>query len=105
MMLFIAADACLRIVQLILLNKVLKFDSWCYAREAYLKPVAIAIVMGLLIYGYSLFKVESVVLRLMAIVACSIITTFLVFFYGLTSGERTKILSQIRNKLRYCKVC
>ena len=98
MMLFIAADACLRIVQLILLNNVLKFDSWCYAREAYLKPVVIAIVMGLLIYGYSLFKVESVVLRLLAIVACSIITTSFVFFYGLTSGERTKILNQIKNK-------
>lgn len=101
MILFIVADACLRIVQLMLLNKILKFDSWCYVKEAYLKPVVIAIVMGLLIYGYSLFKVEAAVFRLLAIVACSIVTTSFVFFYGLTSGERTKILSQIKNMLGY----
>lgn len=101
MLLFIVADACLRIVQLIFLNKILKFNSWRYAKEAYLKPVIIAIIMGLLIYGYSLFKVEVVVFRLLAIVACFIITTFFVFFYGLTFGERTKILSQIKNLLGY----
>jgi len=97
MILFIVSDACLRIVQLIFLNKILKFNSWRYAKEAYLKPVIIAIIMGLLIYGYSLFKVEVVVFRLLAIVVCFIITTFFVFFYGLTFGERTKILSQIKN--------
>lgn len=99
MMLFIIADALFRVVHLILVRYQLGFDAWGYVKSAYFKPMVIAFIMGGLIYCYSLLHVESIQMKLSAIFVCSVVTTFLVFFYGFTKGERSKVLCVLREKL------
>lgn len=98
MFLFIIADFFYRIAQLILANCLLKFDSWGYVKSAYFRPLVIAFVMGVLIWGYSLLDIGDVVVKLVAMVLCAIITVTIVFFYGLTEGERDKITDAFYKK-------
>ena len=98
LVIFMIADALQRMVQLFLLKKLLGFDSLLYVREAYVRPFIIAAIMSALIYIYSLFSVQVLLIRIVAIILCGIITATLVFFYGMTKGERKMVVETIKNK-------
>lgn len=100
MILFIIADALQRIVQLILLKTILGFDSLRFIKEAYFRPFMVAIIMSILIYSYSCLIVDSLWLKLMAIIICASITAILVFKIGLTREERNKVTTIVNNKLK-----
>ena len=99
LILFIFADIFQRIVQLFLLKRILNFDSMSYVRNAYIRPVIIATIMGCVLWGYSFFDVQTALSKIMAIVACLFLTSILVYKIGLTKGEKTKLKNVIRRKL------
>lgn len=99
LIMFIIADLLQRAVQMVLLKTVLNFDSIQYMKEAYVKPIIIAIIMSVLLFGYSCLDITNTFVRLLSIVACFIITTAIVYYIGLTSGEKTKVVSMLKNKI------
>lgn len=99
LILFVIADLLQRAVQMVLLKTVLNFDSIQYMKEAYVKPIIIAIIMSVLLFGYSYLDITNTFVRLLSIVACFIITTAIVYYIGLTSGEKTKVVSMLKNKI------
>ncbi len=99
LVLFIVADLLQRIVQMILLKVVLKFDSLRYMKEAYVRPILIATVMSLLLLGYSYLEVNSDLLRFCSILICFLVSAFVVFSIGMTQGERNKVIDIFRKKI------
>lgn len=97
LLIYIITDIGVRITHLVLLKKILNFNSLKYIKEAYLRPLLIMVIMSGLIYGYSFLGIESTVLRLAAIICCVAVTSMVVFYIGLTRGEREKIISKIIN--------
>lgn len=96
---FIIADVLNRIIQLILMKKIIAFNSMMYVREAYVKPLIIAVIMIGFIYGYSLLSINTLSLRLLGIFLCFILSSVLVYTIGLTKGEKQKMESLIKNKI------
>ena len=99
LILFIIADLLQRAVQMVLLKTILNFDSIQYMKEAYVKPIVIAIIMSVLLFCYSYLDIPNTFVRLLSIVVCFIITTAIVYYIGLTSGEKTKVVSMLKNKI------
>lgn len=99
--LFIVADVLQRIIQLYLLKKIIGFDSLLYVKEAYFRPVVIAVIMSVFIYGYTFLLFDSAILKLLVIALTGIMTTTLVLTIGFKPSERRAVLSTIKNKLFY----
>lgn len=95
LLLLIFADIVQRTIQLVLMHRLLGFDSWQYAREAYLRPAAIAAVMALLIYLRSQFDFNTMPMHLLSIATTTMLTVALVYTVGLTKGERETMLKKI----------
>ena len=98
--LFTIADVINRIIQLILMNRILQFDSLLYAKEAYGRPVLIALIMVGVLYVHSLYSIDDAFMKLMVIGLCVMLTTSLVYSIGLTKGERIKVLNILKNKIK-----
>lgn len=103
LILFIIADVLQRAVQMILLKKILHFDSIRYMREAYVRPALIALILGIGIWGYSFVGVESSFLRICAIIICFIVSSLVVYQFGLTKGEKNKVVHKLYSKLGVAK--
>lgn len=99
LILFIVADILQRIVQLILMKTIIGFNSWRYVKEAYGRPVIIAVLMSILLWTYSFIEVKSIMIKLFVICSCLIIVLSLVYLIGLTSSEKKKINQTILNRL------
>lgn len=99
LVLFIIADLLQRAVQMVLLKTVLNFDSLRYMKEAYVRPFVIAIVMSLILVAYSYLNITNIGMRLLSIVICFFFTMLAVFYMGLTTGERTKVMGIVKNKI------
>ncbi len=95
---FIIADVGLRTVQLILMHKLIGFDSWSYVKEAYGRPALIALLMAGVMTVYPYLGIEHPLARVGAILACAALTASLIFTIGLTPGERRKVMSIIKSK-------
>lgn len=100
LILFIIADIIYRIIQLILMKTLIGFDSWMYVRNAYGKPAIIAAIMSLLLWLRSFLPEGSALFKSMVIIACLLVTSLLVYYIGLTMGEKSKVLSFAKRKLR-----
>lgn len=96
---FTIADVVNRFIQLIMMNKIIGFDSMMYVREAYFKPLVIAMIMSGCIYGYSLLAIDILAVRFLAIILCLLLSGGLVYTIGLTKGEKKKVVSIIKNKI------
>lgn len=99
LVLFIAADIAQRAVQLWLLKRIVGFDSWRYAKEAYTRPLVIAALLSALIAASRLLPIDTAALKLASIVACLAATILLIAFVGLYAEERHKIISFIKSKV------
>ena len=100
LMLLIIADIIQRAVQLILMHKILGFDSWQYAREAYMRPALIATIMALFMYFRSLLSINTAIGHLLFIATATLFTTTLVYTIGLTDRERNKMKEKIGQYLK-----
>lgn len=101
--LFIMADVFQRMIQLVLLKKIIDFDSLLYIKEAYLRPLVIAVIMCLLLWGYSFIDIDNAFANFCAILVCGIITTLLIFSIGLKTGERIQVVNVVRSRLGITK--
>ena len=99
-LLLIAADIAQRAVQLVLMRRLLGFDSLQYARKAYLQPAVIAAIMAIFIYIRSQIVVDSAAMHLLIIAATAVLTIILVYTIGLTSGERKALREKAGLKKR-----
>ena len=95
LVLFIIADALARVIKLILLRRLLGFDSWQYVREAYVRPGIIALIMGAVLWAYAQLGITAPLHRLCGIALCFLLTAALIWAIGLTRNERRKILRKI----------
>lgn len=95
LLLFLFADIIQRVIQLVLMKKLLNFDSLRYVREAYLPPLKIAIIMVAIIYAHSLVDISSVTFKLSSIIFCFVISVLLVIFIGLTKTERDALKDKL----------
>lgn len=98
--LFIVADLLHRIIQLVLLRKILGFDSLRYAREAYLRPAMIAAIMSGLLYAYTFCQQEGFIMKIAVILTTIAVTTSLVYSIGLKPSERKSLLQTLKDKIR-----
>lgn len=96
---FLFADAIQRIIQLILMKTIIGYDSWKYVKDAYGRPAIIALIMSILLWGYSLLGITSSLIKIMSIICCFCITAGIVYLIGLTSGEKKKLYEFIMKKL------
>ncbi len=83
-----------------LLKRILNFNSLQYIKEAYVKPVVIAVVMSLFLVAHAYLNVTNAGMRLLSIIVCFIITMLAVYCIGLTSGEKIKVISTVKNKMK-----
>lgn len=101
LILLICADIVYRVVQFIMAKRILHYDIISYVKEAYTKPFVILIIMSVLIYLYNLTSLgESSIEKFFAILICLIVTMIMIYFIGLTIGERNKIRKTMYNKLK-----
>ena len=99
LILFIIADLLQRAVQMVLLKAILGFNSLQYMKEAYVRPILIAMIMSALLLGYSCLNVTNLAMRLGSIVLCFMLSTLVVYYLGLTSSERIKVSCIIKGKI------
>lgn len=95
LLLFFMADFIQRIIELTLAKRILHYDSWSYVREAYSKPVIIAIIMTVVLYVHSLLAIDSIYFRLTSIVVCFFVVAMLVYTIGLSAGEKLVLRSKL----------
>lgn len=98
LILFIIADVLQRVVQLVLLRTLLGFDSWQYAKEAYGRPLLIAVLVLLGLWLHAQLNLETSMQRVLSIVVCGLGTMVLIYMIGLTSDERHQALAFIKSR-------
>lgn len=102
LVLYLIADVIQRVIQLVLMQRILHFDSWRYVREAYLPPLKVVFVMTIILYFYSMLGISSTAFKILSIVICFCFTFLLVLFMGLTNGERSTLKKTFRDfKFKY----
>lgn len=91
LVLFLVADVLQRGVQLYLMHRLLGFNSWRYAREAYGRPMVIGIIAAAGFYLHSFLNIESALESIATIGATAVLTILLIYGIGLTGDERAAI--------------
>ena len=99
LVLFLVADMAQRAVQLWLLRRIVEFDAWGYAREAYTRPLAIAALLTALVVAVHLMPVNTAALKLASIGVCLVVAAGLVAYVGLHADERHKLAEIIKSKI------
>lgn len=95
---FFVVDVFLRIGQLIMMKYLLGFDSLSYMKEAYIRPVLVALIMLFVLYIHSEINLGSVGFKLVSIFVTGIITVIIIGSVGLTKTERSLIIKGIQTK-------
>lgn len=98
LVLFGIAEVIQRIIQLALIQRIIHYDAWRYAKEAYTRPAIIALIYIAIYYVCSLLPIHSTIEKLTTILACFIIVSSLIAFIGLRTDERQKLIAFIKRK-------
>ena len=102
---FIITSLLARINSLYLMHKLLGFNVMHYLKVAYIPPLKVIVIMVAIVVAYQKIFADGDAFHLVGIFFVFIITAFLVFFIGLTGGERTSLISFFNNKLlKYIKL-
>ena len=96
---YIAYTVIYRIVELVLLRRMIGFDVAAYLREAYLRPLAVvgAMMLYLGCYRCMMPAEASVLLRLSGIVLTFLVAGILTWSFGILPSERGTVLRYFRN--------
>ena len=100
LVLFIIADIFVRIIHLVLLSRILGFNSIRYVREAYSRPIVVAFFMCVFLFAYSYLDVHTAFCRIVAICCSFLLSSLCVFFLGLTASERLKFCKMVQSRFR-----
>jgi len=95
LILFIFSDIFNRICQLILMKRLLNFDSMQFIKESYLRPTCVIIIMSLIMFLYWQIDIQSDLIRFCGILFFLITTAAIVWLIGLRKSEKSKILSLV----------
>lgn len=99
LVLFLVADVMQRAVQLVLLKRIMGFDSWGYVKEAYARPLLIGALLTALLLAVKAMPIDGAVGKAVSIVVCLIATVLLVVFVGLKQSERKELQTFIRKRI------
>ena len=97
LILFAAADAAHRIVQLIMFRMIIGFDSLSYVREAYMRPAIISTIMGGITYCFDQYPCNGYLPCFAEIGMIGIMAILLTYFIGLTSYEKGIITNDAKH--------
>lgn len=92
---FVAADVLSRTAQFILLRKMFSFDVWGFIRDAYARPLVVAVIMGLWLVLYNILAFDTAAGRIFGFVLTGLLTAAAIWFIGLEKSERKKALDII----------
>lgn len=95
LILFVISDVFNRACQMILMKKILGFDSICFIKEAYLRPAIVCAIMFTLLFGYWQLPIDSNISCFCGILAVFVLTVIFVWHIGLKSSERKRIIQLI----------
>jgi len=91
---FVVADILSRTIQFLLLRAHFRFPVGRFLREAYLRPLACALLLtGYLLLYAQWDRPDAAWVRVLCLLATLLITALIVFFIGLKAHERRSILS------------
>lgn len=93
--LFLIADILQRIVQIFLMHFILHYDVWSFVREAYSRPVIIALLMAIVLYVRTYFFITTLFQHVACLLAAIIIAGLLAASIGITQGERQVLLHKL----------
>ena len=96
---FAIADLVSRIIQLILLNRIVDFNSYNFIKEAYVKPLYILVLMVGFVLIMQHIMPNTVVFNVINIIITFCMAALLSISLGLTSVERDVIIKFIRKKI------
>ena len=82
------------------MNRLLNFDSWQYVREAYGRPMIIAIIASLGLFIHSFVAKESIIDSLISIIICVVLTVILIYAIGLKQDERATLKRVIFKRIK-----
>lgn len=94
LLLFIIADALQRIVQLIMMKRIIGFDSWTFVKEAYTRPALVAVLLSAVLYGSSFVPIDGAFMSLATIATCMVLTVVAIGLIGLNAEERKWIINK-----------
>lgn len=95
--LFLMADVLQRIVQLWLARRILGFDSWLFVKEAYMRPLVIAMAMAFMLYARTRIDMAGTWMHIGVILLSILLSAILIYIIGITSGERQKICNRFKS--------
>lgn len=96
---FIMTEVIVRFVSLYLMKKLLRFDVWHYIRKAYLPPLAVICFLSIILIGYNMLTIQTVVLHIVGIVSIFFVSIWIVFFIGLSNTERKSLCVFARKRV------
>ena len=96
---FTVADLLSRIIQLILLNRIVGFNSYKFVKEAYVKPLYILVLMLGFILTIQNIMPENQVYKIINIIITFCMVALLSISLGLKTGERDVIKKFVRNRI------
>lgn len=99
LVLFLVADGVQRVVQLILMSTILRYDAWQYAKEAYARPLLIGMVLTGVIYVCCQLPIDSSVAKMTSIITCFALTLILIIYVGLHSDERQQLRKMLADRI------
>lgn len=86
-----------RVVTLIMMQTIIKFDSVEYIKKAYFRPLTVIGIMTAIVLVYRTIQMGGWASHLCGLILIFLSTITAVFFVGLTSYERTTILSKVKS--------
>ena len=99
LVLFIISDILNRLIFLILMRVVLRYDVKTFLLEAYLRPFVIFIIMSAFVWFYPSLSIQSSFMHFVGLIGSFILSILLVYAIGLKQQERTKILDVIAKRV------
>lgn len=96
--LFIFSDIFNRVCQLILLKILVGFNSFEFIKLSWYKPLKVILIMLVYLYVYSLIPMTKFITHIVGLLLTLIITSIVIWFIGLYSEERKKLVKLIIKK-------
>ena len=98
--LFILSDILNRIIQLILMKKILNFDSVRFIKNAYLRPFYIALIMFPITMLYKQINMPNGWVNFAGLCLSVLITMFIVYNIGFTKSEKQRVIGFAKSKIK-----
>lgn len=100
LVLYVISDILCRFAQLALMRIVYSYDIIPFIKEGYTKPFLIILLMIGYVLVYNLLPLQTTIDHIVGFVVSSVISLFLVFFFGLCQEERHKGIKYIKQFIK-----